>query len=283
MMTAILYRGNKEAGKINARTAADISRLRMTPSLGIIMTQNEPGQIRFTKYKKQAAQDLGIACEIIQADHYNSTDDFIKIVKKTAAEFTGILIQLPLPSHIDKIKVLNAIPYEKDVEGLSRSRVGTVYQNIPTLYSPAAMAVVAAIDCAATDTGIDLRGRAVVIVGNSYLIGQPVSQVLFRKETTVTLCGKHTKNLGEYTQKADILVSCTGKTELISADMVNPNSIVIDAGFEIDQSGQISGDVDPAAARTASFFTPVPGGIGPVTIAFIYHNLINLARNISQE
>lgn len=296
-MTVILYNGKKEAERLNKKTAKDISTLKVTPSLGIIMTQNEPSQIRFTRYKQKAAQVLGIQCDIIQADTHRSTNDFIKVIKETAPGFTGILVQLPIPSHIDKFKVLNAIPCEKDVEGLGRNRVGELCQSTPDLYSPAAMAVVAAIDSAIAtgstmatgstvatcDTTINnstatLKGKEVVIIGNNYLIGQPVSQVLYRKGATITLCGRNTKNLAAHTLKAEILISCTGNSGLISTEMVKPDTIVIDAGFEIDSSGQIQGDVNPAVAQTASFFTPVPGGIGPVTIAFIYQNLIALAR-----
>lgn len=286
MMTAILYDGKKEAERLNKKTAEDISKLKVTPSLGIILTQNEPSQIRFTKYKQKAAQALGIKCNIIQADNHKSTDDFIKVINETAAGFTGVLIQLPLPSHIDKFKVLNAIPYDKDVEGLSRNRVGELGQSTPDIYSPAAMAVVAAIDSTIATNGIapidsttSLKGKEVVIVGNSYLIGQPVSQVLYRKGATITLCGRRTQNLMAHTQKADILVSCTGNAGLISTEMVKPGAIIIDAGFEIDSSGQIKGDVNPAVVKTSSFFTPVPGGIGPMTIAYIYQNLIILTKS----
>ncbi|MEA3357135.1 MAG: bifunctional 5,10-methylenetetrahydrofolate dehydrogenase/5,10-methenyltetrahydrofolate cyclohydrolase [Patescibacteria group bacterium] len=274
----VIFDGKKAAQEIYKSIADQLEHFENPPSLAIVKTGSSPSQTKFTNMKKRMAGRLGISCDLVEHDAGVSEKALINKIKLLSENYSGILVQLPLPDHINKFTLLNSIPYEKDVEGLGAERAGELFQKIPEVYSPVAMAVIDAIEQARDNISVNIKGSNTVIVGNSYLVGMPVSQVLYKMGATVTLCGSQTQNLEEYTRKADILVSATGRKHIIKPTMLKLGCVVVDAGFDLDEKGNVFGDCDPEVEKVASFYTPVPGGIGPLTIANIFKNLLNLCR-----
>ncbi len=268
-----IFDGKKEAQKLQERIKQEVSQLSHQPKLTIIQTSDSDKHNRFTSIKKNVAEELGIDCDILKQNENITENELIEVIKQASSKSDGILVQLPLPEHINKFIVFNEIPFGKDVEALSKCRAGALFEEIPEIYSPTAVAVIHAIECAIPAD--QLAGKNAVVVGKSFLIGKPVALALTHLGVTVTFCGSKTQNLENFTKNADIVVSCTGKKHLITKSMIKDGAILIDAGYEVINN-KIYGDIDPAAADNALFFTPVPGGIGPLTIAFIFKNLINL-------
>lgn len=247
-----------------------VAKMSHKPKLTIVQTSDSDKHNRYTNIKKKAAETVGIDCEIMKLPETVSEAELIAAISKIN-DSDGILVQLPLPENIDKFKVFNEIPYENDVEGLSAMRSGDLFEKIPNVYSPTAKGVIYALQSATTT----LEGKNCVIAGKSFLIGKPVALALTHLGATVTLCGSRTINLADHTRHADVVIGCSGQKHLITADMVKNGAIVIDAGYEV-VDGKAYGDVHPDVAAKASFFTPVPGGIGPLTVAFIFQNLLDL-------
>jgi methylenetetrahydrofolate dehydrogenase (NADP+)/methenyltetrahydrofolate cyclohydrolase len=273
---AILFDGKKEAEKIYTEITSKISNLSRKPSLGIIRAGNKANQVRFTEMKKKTAANLGLVCEITELNETSGEQEILGAVADMSSKFDAVLVQLPLPENIDRYKIFNSIPYEKDIEGASATRAGEFLQGIPELYSPVAMAAIHAVQSAVQNMNTPIAGKHAVVVGNSYIAGKPVSQILYNLGATVTLCGSRTSDLASFTKQADILVSCTGQKYIITSEMVKPGTIAVDVGYDLDENQNIFADMDPKVAAVAGFFTPTPGGIGPLTIAYIFKNLLTL-------
>jgi methylenetetrahydrofolate dehydrogenase (NADP+)/methenyltetrahydrofolate cyclohydrolase len=273
---ATIFDGKEKAEKLNRQTASEINDLNLEPSLAIIRTLNTEGQIRFTNMKKEIAAQLGIKCEIVDITEEPSNERLIALIQKHSQNFKGILVQLPLHNNLEKITILNSIPYKNDVEGFSKCRIGESIQTIPSIYSPVAMAIVDALKKALEDTSLTPKGLKATLVGDSYMIGRPLVQILNHMGLTVTLTNQYTQNLKSQTLDSDIVISGVGKAGLVTTDMVKDGVIAIDAGVSIDQEGKVYGDIAPTVQSKASFFTPPTGGIGPLTIAYIFRNLLKL-------
>ncbi|MBN2100479.1 bifunctional 5,10-methylenetetrahydrofolate dehydrogenase/5,10-methenyltetrahydrofolate cyclohydrolase [Candidatus Dojkabacteria bacterium] len=270
----MLLDGNKEAQKILSDIKIKIEKDRVKPNLAITRTQQTPPQITFTNSKKKTAEELGLECSIIDAGNNYSTEQLMELITKISKEYNGILVQMPFPEGIDRYKVLNTVPYEKDVEGLGRCRMGELEQKVTEIYSPVAKAAFHAIKIGLD--GKSLEGKTATIVGNSYLLGRPLTQVLGHLGASVSVCDIYTEDLGAYTKNADIVISGTGQIDLIQPEMVKEGVIAIDTGYEVDSEGKRRGDMSQEISEKASLFTPVPGGIGPLTVAFIFDNLLKL-------
>ena len=188
----------------------------------------------------------------------------------------GILIQLPVTPEANKHRVLNSIPRDKDVEGLSAQRMGELAQGNNPIYSPVAKAAMHAVGQALSTLGREAQTQHVCLVGFSDMIGKPLAHIIARQFNSTTICTSKTTDLRKHTSNADILISGIGKPAYITQDMIKPDSILIDAGYETDASNNISGDFHKSCLDSAAFFTPVPGGIGPLTITYIYENLLEL-------
>lgn len=242
-----------------------------TFKLTVIIAGNDPASEIYVRNKSKACETVGILSETIKLPEDVSQEEIEKIVKNKVADDSvdGILVQLPLPKSLDEKKVLKLIPPEKDVDGFTEANVGRL-----ALFSDDAL-------CSCTPQGmiklldyydIPLKGKHAVVVGRSNIVGKPMSLMLLRRDCTVTVCHSKTENLAKYTRDADVLVCAVGKKHIITADMVKDGAVVLDAGINrVD--GKIYGDADfDEISKKAAYITPVPGGVGPMTITMLMYN-----------
>jgi methylenetetrahydrofolate dehydrogenase (NADP+)/methenyltetrahydrofolate cyclohydrolase len=274
LLMAIIFDGQKEAQNLNKQTKIISSAKEL--SLTIIRTMEREDQIRYTSMKRKTAKTLGIEAEIVRTSADPTDDEVINIIR-SCNDATGLLIQFPLHRNLSRSKILNAIPYKQDVEGFSKCRMGETTQTVPDIYSPVAMAIMHALNTAIGDNIDKLRGMHVVFLGSSYMITKPLVQILSLYDTTISICNEHTPDITKFTKNADIVIAGTGQPHLIKGDDVKQGVIAIDAGVSVDKKGRIVGDLHPSIMEKAQFFTPPTGGIGPLTIAYIFKNLVRLA------
>ncbi|MBN1618443.1 bifunctional 5,10-methylenetetrahydrofolate dehydrogenase/5,10-methenyltetrahydrofolate cyclohydrolase [Candidatus Dojkabacteria bacterium] len=276
---ATIFNGEKKAQEIYKDLEHRIKKLKHIPSLAIIRASTKENTKVFTNMKKKRAAKLGIKCDIFDVSENFNKSKIVEAINSAAQKYTGILVQLPLPTSIDRYEILNLIPREKDVEGLGSTRFGESMQKEVEIYSPMAKGIFDTIKEAAQQLKLQLKGKYAVIVGNSYLTGKPVSQILINLGCTVTICDINTNDISKFTKNADIIISSTGQEHIIQPDMVKNNVIAIDGGYEKRKNGEPYGDIHPDVVTKAAFFTPVPGGVSALTIAYIFKNLIILYEN----
>ncbi len=260
------------------------------PSLYIIAATRDNAAIRYAELKQKAAESVGIRCEVVHMGEKSTPKEITDLIHKISAPQTkfpyGIMVQLPLYDHLksSQLKILNAIPAEHDVDGLTAVNIGKVVQGTKDAVYPATVkAIIKSLNLPAKNNLEEfLKGKTVTIVNNSDLIGKPLSAVLSSYGATVTICNIHTPDLKQHTVNADIVVSATGKTNLIDSDMIKPDSILIDVTSQ-SSGNKVIGDIirSKALDDKAGWITPVPGGIGPLTIASLFDNLMNLKRELS--
>jgi methylenetetrahydrofolate dehydrogenase (NADP+)/methenyltetrahydrofolate cyclohydrolase len=215
------------------------------------------------------ARDLKLAAD-------TSEEDLLATIAELNADdaVDGILVQLPLPDHLDENRVIEAIAPEKDVDGIHPVNAGRLYLGRPGLVPGTPLGIMRMLD----EYGIPLEGARAVVVGRSAIVGKPMAHLLLQRNATVTVCHSRTQDLQRYTSDADVLVAAVGRTHLISADMVKAGATVIDVGMNRGEGRQVLGDVDPDAVELAAYMTPVPGGVGPMTIAMVLQNAVTAAR-----
>lgn len=243
--------------------------------LAVLLVGENPASKVYVKNKITAAEFIGIESLAYYLPE-DSTESQVKdLVISLANDKTvdGILVQLPLPSHIDQDSVLNLIPAEKDVDGFLPENLGNLAMGTPSTISCTPFGVIKMLK----HEGITLSGKNAVVVGRSNIVGKPMAMLLLNENCTVTVCHSKTKNLKEICQTADILVAAIGRPKFITADMVKPGAVLIDVGINRTENGLV-GDIDFANAKDiASYITPVPGGVGPMTIAMLMENTYNAA------
>jgi methylenetetrahydrofolate dehydrogenase (NADP+)/methenyltetrahydrofolate cyclohydrolase len=257
--------------------AAVLTEQGKTAGLAVILVGESPASQVYVRNKVKACEDCGIFSIL---DKYPADLSETALLERIATlnadpAIHGILVQLPLPAHIDSHKVLEAIAPEKDVDGFHISNAGLLMTGQP-LFRPCTpygvMKMLESID-------YPIRGAHAVVVGASNIVGKPQAMLLLQAGATVTICNSKTRDLGLHTRMADILVVATGKRNLVTADMVKPGAVVLDVGMNRDDAGKLCGDVDFAAAKeVAGYITPVPGGVGPMTITMLLVNTIEAAE-----
>lgn len=275
-MTIILD-GKKLSVKILDDLAEKIAGLDKKPGLAVILVGEDPASQLYVGMKEKAAQKIGIKSMVIK--YPQNTDEKI-ILNKIAElnndkEIDGILVQLPLPKHINPTNIIQAILPEKDADGITPENMGKILLGIePYAYPCTPKGILRLLE----EYDIDLEGKQVVIAGRSNIVGKPVAQMLLNKNATVTICHSRTKNLSQITKTADILISAVGVSKLIKKDMVKNNSVIVDVGTsKVD--GKTCGDVDfENVLESVSYITPVPGGVGPMTIASLMENTYKLSK-----
>jgi methylenetetrahydrofolate dehydrogenase (NADP+)/methenyltetrahydrofolate cyclohydrolase len=266
--------GRPLAERIRAQVAEDVAGLGQIGLATIQVGEDEASTIYLAR-KHEAAADVEIAAVDRKLHHDTSEEELLAEIAGLNAndEIDGILVQLPLPRHIDEDRVIAAIEPVKDVDGLHPFNAGHLFLGRPTLVPATPLGVMALLE----EHKIQLEGARAVVVGRSALVGKPVSQLLLRANATVSVCHTRTDDLERYTLDADVLVVAAGRPEFVTADMVKSGSAVVDVGINRTENG-IVGDVDPDAAAHAAFITPVPGGVGPMTIAMLLQNTVRAAR-----
>lgn len=276
-MTAQLIDGKALARKLRDGMRERAGRLANKPGLAVVLVGDDAASIVYVRNKLRACEECGIASRSITLPSNTSEEDVLTTIQELNcdSDVHGILVQLPLPPHIDVRRVIEAIAVEKDVDGFHLYNVGALVigQSIFPPCTPYGVQLLL------ETTGIDVAGKNAVVVGASNIVGKPMALMLLQKEATVSICHARTRDLAQYTILADILVVAAGRPGLITGAMVKQGAIVIDVGINRMPDGSIVGDVDFDSVRTrASWLTPVPGGVGPMTVTMLIENTLRSAE-----
>ena len=272
---AVIIDGKSVAEKITEQLKQKILLLDKKPHLAVIQVGNNAASNIYVNLKKKKAEELGIQSTVINFDESICEADLIAKIEELNNDnnVNAILVQLPLPAHISSDNVIKSIKSEKDVDGFTAQNTGDLLNGItPKAYPCTPKGVLKLLK----EYNIEIKGKHAVIVGRSNIVGKPLAIMLLNKNATVTICHSKTINLKEITKQADILISAVGK-KIIFKDMVKPNAVVIDVGIFKDDNGKTTGDVDfEQVKEVASYITPVPKGVGPMTIACLMENTLEL-------
>lgn len=273
-MTTILD-GKKLRDKIIENLKAKVDTFEEKPTLVVILVGENPASKIYVNNKKKMAEKIGIHSEVINYPANITETELLDKIEElnNNKKVTAILVQLPLPKHISKDNVMNKIIPSKDVDGFTPYNFGKLFSGeTPTVYPCTPKGILLLLD----EYNIEIEGKHVIIVGRSNIVGKPLSQMMLNKNATVTICHSHTKNLSQITKTADILVSAVGKN-IIEGEMLKTDCVIVDVGIFKDENGKTRGDVDfESASKIASFISPVPGGVGPMTIASLMLNTVEL-------
>lgn len=282
---ATIIDGKALAKKIRENLKIECNELKkkgVNPRLAVIMVGNNPASKVYVRNKSKACNEIGIEYEEHLLEENITQQDLIELIKKlnSTEEVNGILLQSPIPEHLDINQAFKAITYRKDVDGFTPSSVGKLTIGEDTFISCTPYGVMKMFE----EYNIDLTGKDVVIIGRSNIVGKPLLQCCLSKNATVTICHSKTKNLEEHTKRADILIAAIGKARFVTKDMVKEGAVVIDVGINRTEEGKLVGDVDyDNVEKIASYITPVPGGVGPMTIAMLMNNVIKAAKEQNDE
>ena len=269
--------GKSLSEKILNNLKTEIEQKNYKPTLAVILVGNNPASEVYVSVKEKACNKLGIKSILIKLDQNITEQELLNEISKLNSDkdVDGILVQLPLPEHIDNNKIINAISPDKDVDGFTLYNTGCILsgQN-PYCYPCTPKGIIRLLD----EYNIEIEGKNVVIIGRSNIVGKPVAQMLLNRNATVTICHSKTQNLQEHTKKADILIAAVGKPYFVTSDMVKENAVVIDVGISrVD--GKLKGDVNfEDVSKIASYITPVPKGVGPMTISSLMENTLELYK-----
>ena len=263
--------GRKVSEKVLAKVREQVSSLTKQPYLNVIIVGDDVPSKIYVNNKRKAAEKVGIRCNIIELSSDTTEQTLLDIIKKlnNDPEVTGIMVQLPLPEHINKNKIIEAINPKKDVDGFHPENIGRLVLGLKPYFYPATpQGIIMLLD----DYGIKTEGKHAVVIGRSNIVGKPMAQMLLNHNATVTVCHSFTPNLDEIIKTADILISAVGK-KIVRCKMVKKNSVVVDVGIFRDANGKLTGDVDfDVVSSSCGFISPVPGGVGPMTIASLMYN-----------
>ena len=267
----------EERKKIKAETIALINDRGITPGLAVIIVGENPASQVYVRNKRKACEEVGFLSRVYELPVSTTQTELNALIDTLNADpaIHGILCQLPLPAHLSDNEVIARISPEKDVDAFHTQNVGKImlgeYDYLPC--TPAGVMVLL------KESGIRIDGKECVILGRSNIVGKPMAMLLLQANGTVTVCHSHTQDLSAVTKRADILVVAIGKANFVTADMIKPGAVVIDVGMNRDSEGKLCGDVDFASAELiASAITPVPGGVGPMTITMLLRNTLTAAR-----
>jgi len=275
-VAATLLDGKALGAKGREEVAASVAEVGHV-GLATILVGDDPASHVYIDLKQKAATAAGMEARDLKLPGDTSEDELLATIAELNADDSvdGLLVQLPLPDHIDETSVIEAIAPEKDVDGIHPVNAGRLYLGRPTLVPGTPLGIMRMLD----EYEIPLEGARAVVVGRSAIVGKPMAHLLLQRNATVTICHSRTQDLERHTLDADVLVAAVGRTHLISADMVKAGSTVIDVGMNRDESSRkVLGDVDPGAMELAAFMTPVPGGVGPMTIAMVLQNAVSAGR-----
>ncbi len=282
---AIIIDGKALAKKIRSNLKVECDELKkegITPKLAVIMVGDDPASKVYVRNKSRACDEVGIEYQEYLLEEDTKQEDLIDLIKKLNQDKTvnGILLQSPIPEHLDINRAFKAITYIKDVDGFTPSSVGKLCIGEDTFVSCTPLGVIKMFE----EYNIDLNGKDVVILGRSNIVGRPLIQCCLQQNATVTVCHSKTKNLEEHTKRADVIISAIGQPKFVTADMVKDGVVIIDVGINRNEEGKLVGDVDfENVEKKASYITPVPGGVGPMTVAMLMNNIIKATKEQYNE
>lgn len=277
---ATIIDGKQLAKKIRANLRIECEELKkqgIIPKLAVIMVGDNPASKVYVKNKSRVCNEVGIEYQEYLLPENATQKELLELIKKLNKDkkTNGILLQSPLPQHLNINEAFKTITYLKDVDGFTPASVGKLCIGEDTFISCTPYGVIKMFE----EYNIDLKGKNVVILGRSNIVGKPLMQCCLQKDATVTVCHSKTKNLSEYTKKADVIISAIGKAKFLTEDMVKDGVVIIDVGINRQDDGKLVGDVDfENVSKKASYITPVPGGVGPMTIAMLMNNVIKATK-----
>ena len=282
---ATIIDGKNLAKKVRQELRKECNELKkngINPKLAVIMVGDDPASKVYVRNKSKACEEVGIDYEEYILKDETTQEELIELIKKlnNDKKINGILLQSPIPKHLNINEAFKTITYMKDVDGFTPSSVGKLCIGEDTFISCTPYGVMKMFE----EYNIDLTGKDVVILGRSNIVGKPLIQCCLQKNATVTVCHSRTKNLAEHTKRADVVISAIGQSKFVKEDMVKDGAVIIDVGINRGEDGKLTGDVDfENVEKKASYITPVPGGVGPMTIAMLMNNVIKSAKEQSKE
>ncbi len=280
-MTAQLIDGNQLSKQLRAQVAARVQALKVkgiTPGLAVVLVGENPASQVYVRNKVKACEDAGLHSVLEKYDDNMTEAELLARVESLNhdASIHGILVQLPLPAHIDGQKVIEAISPAKDVDGFHIASAGALMTGMPGFWPCTPYGCIKMLE----SIPYDLKGKHAVVIGRSNIVGKPMALMLLQKNATVTICHSGTPDLKAMTLQADVIVAAVGKRNVLTADMVKPGAVVLDVGMNRNDEGKLCGDVDFVGVKeVASYITPVPGGVGPMTITMLLVNTLEAAEN----
>jgi len=276
-VTATLIDGKALGAKVREEVAASVAELGHV-GLATVLVGDDPASHIYIDLKQKAAQQAGMEARDLKLPADLTEEELLATIAELNADDSvdGLLVQLPLPDHIDENRIIEAISPAKDVDGIHPLNAGKLYLGRPTLVPGTPLGIMRMLD----EYEIPLEGARAVVVGRSAIVGKPMAHLLLQRNATVTICHSRTQDLERHTLDAEVLVAAVGVAHLISADMVAAGATVIDVGMNREEgSRRVLGDVDPSAMEEAAYMTPVRGGVGPMTIAMVLQNTVTAAQN----
>lgn len=276
---AVILDGKETARKTREKLKAKVEKLKekgVFPKLAVIMVGDDGASKIYVRNKSKACEELGIEYEEFLLGDETSQEELLELIQSLNArqDVHGILLQSPIPKHLDINEAFRTIKPEKDVDGFNPVNVGKLVLGQETFISCTPFGIIKMLE----EYNIPIEGKNAVVIGRSNIVGKPMLQCLLNKHATVTICHSRTKNLEEITKNADILVAAIGKAKFVKEKMVKPGAVVIDVGINRNEEGKVCGDVDFERVKNiASYITPVPGGVGPMTIAMLMTNIVKAA------
>lgn len=275
-----LINGKELAKKIRGELKLEVDSLRgngIIPKLAVIMVGDDKASEVYVRNKSKACNEIGIEFEEFLLDSNIKQEELIDLIKKlnNRKDVYGILLQSPIPEHLNIREAFDTIDYRKDVDGFNPINIGKLAIGEDAFISCTPYGVIKMLE----EYNIEIEGKRAVVIGRSNIVGKPLIQCLLNKNATVTICHSKTKNIAEITKEADILIAALGKPKFVKENMVKENAVVIDVGINRNEEGKLVGDVDfENVSKKASYITPVPGGVGPMTIAMLMNNVVKATK-----
>ncbi|MER2106657.1 MAG: bifunctional methylenetetrahydrofolate dehydrogenase/methenyltetrahydrofolate cyclohydrolase FolD [Solibacillus sp.] len=282
-MSSAIINGKEIGQEIRLETQKQVEALKeigVTPGLAVILVGDNPASQTYVANKQKSCEAIGMYSELIKLPEDTTEETLLAQIRElnTRDQIHGILVQLPLPKHINEDEVIATISPEKDVDGFSPISVGKMMLGQETYLPCTPYGVMKLLE----HSNIDVAGKHAVIVGRSHIVGKPMGQLLLQKDATVTYTHSKTPDLAYFTKQADIIIAAVGRANFITAEHVKPGAVVIDVGINRNENNKLCGDVDfEAVAKVASHITPVPGGVGPMTITMLLANTVQAAEKVA--
>lgn len=281
-MVAVIIKGNEVAEKKRAQLTEEVVKLKeqgIVPGLAVILVGEDPASRSYVKGKEKGCEQVGIYSELIELPETITEERLLAEIDRLNGDdrINGILVQLPLPKHIEEKAIIERISPEKDVDGFHPISVGRMMTGQDTFLPCTPHGIVELVK----ETNLDISGKHVVVIGRSNIVGKPVGQLFLNENATVTYCHSKTQNMKELSKLADILIVAVGRPKMITADYIKEGAVVIDVGVNRLETGKLCGDVDfDNVLDVAGYITPVPKGVGPMTITMLLHNTVESAKRV---
>ena len=278
MGNCVIMDGKALSNKIRAEIKEEVEFLRKNidcvPGLAVVLVGNDPASEIYVRNKEKACAEVGFTSKKIVLEDTVSEDELLSVIDGLNQDnnIDGILVQLPLPTHINKDRVIDSIATEKDVDIFKTDSMGKLFEGVHSIAPCTPSGIMALLD----EYEIELEGKHCVVIGRSNIVGKPIAMMLMQRNATVTMCHSKTKNLKELCQMADIIVCAVGKENLITDDMIKDGVVIVDVGINRNSQGKVCGDVNIEDKSRVSYMTPVPGGVGPMTITMLLQNTLIL-------